>query len=73
MMWNINDKYQNIFQKPQNIFVMTSGDNQYPVSVCLQYRETLSLEACRYQFPVETCVANPELLGKSNDLSDLLI
>ena len=52
---------------------MTSGDNQYPVSVCLQYRETLSLEACRYQFPVETCVANPELLGESNDLIDLVI
>ena len=43
---------------------MCAGDNQYPVSVCLQYPETLSLEACRYQFPVETCVTNPGILGK---------
>merc|ERR1711936_916923 len=43
----------------------TAGGSQYPVSVCLQYPETLSLPSCSYQFPVETCVDNRELLDTS--------
>ena len=51
--------------------IFSCAGNTYPVDVCLENPELLSIESCAYTFPLDVCIENTFLFAQVQ-CSDLL-